>query len=402
MDLSVLVIQMGARRGYEYARMLEARDSLVRLQTSAAWVDGDHPSGLFRRFSRIGDGIIARRTVRGIPPRKVRTTFLPELVGSVLTRFNFGDEVKYRIEDSLLGASARAAGVSGVSIVLNTAGNGGIRYLEWAKRRGCRIASDIVISPTFYEVLAKERAKWPGWEPPRRFDNDAERYRRHMEKLVSISDMLISPSDTVDDGLATLKGFDARKLVRVPYGLGAAEIRRGHPEPRRVLFAGQAALRKGLPYLAEAARILKPLGYDIRVAGHASRTVKERTECSSLTFLGYLDPKQMAREFYRTDIFCLPSLAEGMASVTLEALACGVPCVVTRSAGAPVRDGHDGRIVAEGDGIATACAIRAIAEDRVLRDRMSEAALQTAAQHSLQAIGDRLQMALANLVSRDG
>jgi glycosyltransferase involved in cell wall biosynthesis len=45
------------------------------------------------------------------------------------------------------------------------------------------------------------------------------------------------------------------------------------------------------------------------------------------------------------DVFVFPSLFEGSAVVTYEALACGLPCVVTPAAGSVVRDGVEGFLV---------------------------------------------------------
>lgn len=395
MPLSVLVIQMGARRGFELAQMLESRGALAALHTSTAWREGEVPSRLYRQLSGVTDGIVKRRTVCGIPAHKVRTTFLPEPVGKLYECFGIGQQTRYQAEDWVLGRSARRAGLAGATVVLNTTGNGGTAFLHWARAQGARIATDIVITPSVYDILAEERRRWPGWEPAPNFAADAARYRRHVEAVVAVSDLLLSPSDTVDDGLATVTGFDASKLARVPYGLGNAIQQQGAPVPKRVLFAGQAGLRKGLPYLAEAARLLTPLGYDMRVAGTPSAGIQERPECAALTFLGYLGPDEMAEEFRTADVFCLPSLAEGMASVTVEALASGLPCVVTRSTGAPVRDGQDGLIVRERDGPAIAEAIRLICEDRSTRARMSEAALATASAHRLEVVRDQLYAALA-------
>ncbi|MDN2583378.1 glycosyltransferase family 4 protein [Aquibium sp. ELW1220] len=393
---------MGARRAYELARMLEDRGALAALHTSTAWREGETPSRLYSQFFGMTDSIVKRRTVLGIPAHKVRTIFLSEPVGKLCERLGTGHQTRFRVEDWVLGRSARRAGLAGASVVLNTTGNGGTAFLRWARGQGARIATDIVITPSVYDILAEERRRWPGWEPAPGFATDAVRYRRHIEEVVAVSDLLLSPSETVDDGLATVTGFDAGKLARVPYGLGSAILQAGAPVPKRVLFAGQAGLRKGLPYLAEAARLLTPLGYDIRVAGTTPAGIRERPDCAALTFLGHLGPDEMAQGFRTADVFCLPSLAEGMASVTLEALASGLPCVVTRSAGAPVRDGVDGAIVPERNGPAIAAAIRAICEDRPTRARMSEAALWTASAHRLEVVGDRLHAVLAGLVGAHG
>ena len=49
------------------------------------------------------------------------------------------------------------------------------------------------------------------------------------------------------------------------------------------------------------------------------------------------------------DVFVFPSLFEGSAVVTYEALACGLPSIVTPNAGSVVRDGVDGFHVPAGD-----------------------------------------------------
>lgn len=393
---------MGARRGYELARMLEYSGRLAALHTSTAWREGEEPSRLYRWLTGVTDAVVKRRTVQGIPGYKVQANFLPEPVGKVAQLMGLSSEARFNVEDWVLGLSARWCGLSGASVILNTTGNGGTAFLRWARRQGARIATDIVITPNVYEILAQERRRWPGWEVATGFEADVARYRRHIEKIVAVSDLLLSPSDTVDDGLATVNGFNKGKLARVPYGLGAAILQSGTPVRKRVLFAGQAGLRKGLPYLAEAARLLKPLGYEIHVAGTAPVEIRKKTECSALTFLGQLGPDEMAEAFRSADVFCLPSLAEGMASVTLEALAVGLPCVVTRSAGSPVRDGVDGLIVPERNGLSLAEAIRSICEDRMKRSRMSEAALETASAHRLEVVGDRLNAALAAMVEASG
>ncbi|BBF93876.1 glycosyltransferase family 4 protein [Blastochloris tepida] len=397
--LRVLVVQMGARRAYELARMLEQRGALAALQTSAAWPEGRVPGGLIGRILERHPGPRARRTVRGIPPEKVRTTVLPEAAGSALRALGVETERRFRVEDWLLGLEARRHGLAGANVVLNTSGNGGIGFLRWAKGQGAKIATDIVGTPLFHEIMIEERARWPDWEPEIDLRRSAKVFRAHIEAVMEISDLLLCPSATVVDGLAAFRGFDPGKVARVPYGLGAASIQVGLPVPKRILFAGRAWIGKGLPYLAEAARILGTLdpAYEIRVAGLASDRVRARPECADLTFLGHLGPDRMAEEFRTADVFCLPSLAEGMASVTLEALAHGIPCVVTRSAGSPVVDGEDGLIVPERDGVALAEAIAAIAADRAMRARMSGAALQRASEHTLDKIGSRLHAVLADL-----
>ena len=57
-------------------------------------------------------------------------------------------------------------------------------------------------------------------------------------------------------------------------------------------------------------------------------------------------PQHELYKYYgNSSVFVFPSLLEGMAYVTLEAMACGLPCIVTPNAGSIVRDGKDGFVI---------------------------------------------------------
>jgi glycosyltransferase involved in cell wall biosynthesis len=55
--------------------------------------------------------------------------------------------------------------------------------------------------------------------------------------------------------------------------------------------------------------------------------------------------KNMTQHYNNADIFVFPSLHEGSALVTYEAMSCGLPVITTRNSGSIVRDGLDGFIV---------------------------------------------------------
>jgi glycosyltransferase involved in cell wall biosynthesis len=67
------------------------------------------------------------------------------------------------------------------------------------------------------------------------------------------------------------------------------------------------------------------------------------------------------------DVFVFPSLFEGSAVVTYEALACGLPSVVTPSSGSVARDGKDGIVVPPADVEALAKAMERLGTDPELR-----------------------------------
>lgn len=388
---------MGARRNYEVARMLEDQNALSMLHTDTAWAEGSLRS---RAASRLlpHRAAVQRRTIAGLPAAKITSSVAPNIVGAFLAMVGINSERKYRIEDFILGLSRRVRGLGNADTIVSVAGNGGVDFLRYARRRGMKIAADIVITPLVHEILAEEHSRFEGWGFAPLNDQTSRRiYREHIRSLAEVCHLLICPSKFVAEGLVALAPQASEKIVIVPYSLGGNAIRRGYPEPRRVLFAGEACLRKGISYLGDAAKILRSSGIEVRVAGYASDTIRQRPELTALNFLGHLPRGRMAEEFSKADVFCLPSVAEGMASVTLEALAHGVPCIVTPACGSPIKDGVEGRVVKERDGEAIAAAISQVVGNRALRSRMSDAAIVTAKRHAPECIAPVLYGALASM-----
>jgi glycosyltransferase involved in cell wall biosynthesis len=256
--------------------------------------------------------------------------------------------------------------------------------LTAARARGLVTLTDVNIAPSTEGIVVAEQRKYPSWERP-------------VEETLTQSDKFLCPSEFVRDDLVNNFGIPPTRTRLVPYGVNPRWLLvKTSPEPGRILFAGTADLRKGVHVLAEASRILWGRGrkYRFRIAGAATAAVRERNETKAFEFVGRLPYVQMYEEFARADVVTLPSIAEGSAGVTYEALGCGIPQVVTRSAGSVARDGVEGLIVPERDPEALACAIEAVVEDRSRRDAMAQAARVRAEEHSWAAFERRLVSAI--------
>lgn len=109
-----------------------------------------------------------------------------------------------------------------------------------------------------------------------------------------------------------------------------------------VLFAAKLERRKGIHQVLEVARALPEVPF--RVAGWGDEAERiARQAPPNVTFLGYLSGEPLREEYRRSSIFILPTLAEGLPSSLLEAMAaqCAVVCSLHHDfAGARV-DGHD-------------------------------------------------------------
>lgn len=396
-----MVIQMGARRNYVYARQLHEAGLLHSLVCDAAWA-GEAPPPLLALAGLLAPhrrGALARRRVHALPPDRLRSSLAPVLVQPLMRLMSV--ERGYAFQDDVLGAQVTDRDLSSVRAIVNYQGNGG-RLLARAKRRGVRVATDFIITPRQWEIEAGERLRWPGWETGRLRPEMVTFYRQRMESLLEVSDIYLCPSATVARDLSGLRNFHAERVRTLPYGPSMVDIVEAKPVAGRILFTGAAGLRKGLPYLAEAAAILRRTAPDISivVAGHAPAQVRNRPETAALTFLGHLDRAAMAGEFARADVFCLPSLAEGSPTSIFEALAQGLPVVTTAAAGSVVEHGIDGLIVPERDSAAIAHAVSTIVSDRKLRTQMSAAARSKAKNYSDDLVGARFISTMRELLAQ--
>jgi len=79
----------------------------------------------------------------------------------------------------------------------------------------------------------------------------------------------------------------------------------------------------------------------------------------------------------RADVFALTSRYEGFGNVLVEAMACGVPVVATRSAGTleVITPGADGLVVDQHEPAAFASALASVIDNSELRAQMSATAL---------------------------
>lgn len=135
-----------------------------------------------------------------------------------------------------------------------------------------------------------------------------------------------------------------RPESRAGFGLG--------PDDLVVGFVGRLAAIKGLPSLLEAIRQLAP-SYPAKLLVIGDGPQRQEYEDAART-LGISDRviftgerRDIATALSTMDVFCLPSLSEGLPNALLEAMAAAVPIVATSVGGVPdvIRDEDTGLLV---------------------------------------------------------
>jgi len=172
-------------------------------------------------------------------------------------------------------------------------------------------------------------------------------------------DYFIAPSDHVVKECKKL-GIPPRKIIKNPFGVDIENYVPGKKSSKfTCLFVGVLERRKGIEYLLKAWKKLNLTDAELLICGRKTKTtekiIKRLGGSKTVRFLGQVKHNKLPQIYQECSLFVFPSLKEGSAKVTYEAMATGLPVITTPNAGSVVRDGKDGFIVPEKD-------TRAIAE----------------------------------------
>jgi UDP-glucose:(heptosyl)LPS alpha-1,3-glucosyltransferase len=204
---------------------------------------------------------------------------------------------------------------------------------------------------------------------------------------------VIAASQMVKDEIVNLYGYPADEIDIVRNGVPLEKFR-VDPQLREktredlklkqdqtaLLFAGSGWERKGLLFATEAAALCGDRRIRLLVAGRGNQRLYKSKR---VKFLG--EVKDLVRVYAAADIFILPTIYDPFSNACLEALACGLPVITTRSNGFSeiIENGMHGSVVDHaGDLHALGDAIR-LWSDPSRRAAARSANIQRAAQFDI-------------------
>jgi len=206
------------------------------------------------------------------------------------------------------------------------------------------------------------------------------------EKIIYVSDRAYARS-------MTWKYSPKKRSVVIPNGvelpLGAIAKRNirnllGTPQERIVLcFVGRLEPQKGLDILINALRLIpQPVLDTLELWVVGTGSVKHNIELLSqslklqnhVRFLGYQENTKIY--LAESDIFMLPSNYEALSISLLDAMAHGLPCIVTDTGenSRLITHGVDGFVVPIGNARALSSLLAVLATDSAMRERMGRSA----------------------------
>ena len=215
---------------------------------------------------------------------------------------------------------------------------------------------------------------------------------RRVDALLTVSEALASVARSLGGPRVRPRviynGVDPTRF-RPADDRAAARRKMGLPEAGVLaLFVGRVEAEKGAAELFEAFRDVAAARADLHlvVVGEGPLLEPARAELARaglgarLHAPGRLPHEAIAGCMQAADLLLLPSWAEGMPNVVLEAMSTGLPCLVTPAGGVTeaVQDGYNGRVVPLRDARALASALADLAGSAAARRELGEAALRTA------------------------
>lgn len=179
------------------------------------------------------------------------------------------------------------------------------------------------------------------------------------------------------------------------------DIRVGSPP--RLVFAGRFQPQKNLIALVHILSELRHLPWTCALVGDGPLRAQVEAEIDRMdlaerfTVPGWVTPEEVLDWFSRADLLFMPSLAEGLPMVGVQALAMGLAIVASRVGGMGelVREGENGYLCAPFDRSCFREALADLLQDPGRLERFRLRSLRQAGQYQIDRVGERYEAVLA-------
>jgi starch synthase len=395
-ELAVLLSHPTGNQNVRNAlRSLVDHHMLAEFCTTIAW-DPDSP---WNRLvpSRLS-AQLERRSYEGVPQERISCVPAREIVrlgarSSILNRLLCSGERPfsiigvYRHFDNKVARRLREIRPRAVYAYEG----GALQTFREAKRQGI---TTIYEQPSSYwywvrSLLSEEAQRRPEYAELLPNLKDSTGHLRWKDQELSLADYVIVPSQHVR---RTLAGAVSDEKIRVvSYGAPAPTERRhvacDPNRPLKVLFVGGLTQHKGIGYLLDAIDLVAS-GVELTLVGRRLQAnARVDAACRRWRWFESVPHHRVLELMSEADVLVLPSFGEGFGLVVTEALACGLPVIVTPNVGAAdlIRDGREGFIVPLRSAEAIAQRLDLLRRNRDQLAEMSRHAQVTAAQNGWEA-----------------
>lgn len=344
-----------------------------------------------REHLPFGDPIAEELRRRQVPDAlegaRVRSAAAPhELLNVSARRLRVPDRTIRRLADWRDAAFdtvvARRLDGSSAALVAYAAAE---RTLESAVRRGIRTVVDHPVAHHAFDeaLLQEEQRLVPEYASTMQFHRPSESRKRRVNQELEQADHVLALSDFhrrtfIDSGVAE------EKVLRAPlFGVDGTQFTPGERTERRefrVIFVGQITQRKGISYVVEAFQRAGIPSSELLLLGRPYGGSEPWRGTPGIRHVDMVAPWETPALYRSADVFVLPALSDACPRAVLEAMASGIPVIVSTNTGTAdaVADGESGYVVPIRDATAIAERLLELHRDPDRRVRMGQAARRRA------------------------
>ncbi len=391
---STLVTHPGRQHSHQLARALHECDRLAGYWTGVPAADPDEKSPLYRLLANFSP----QPTV-GIPGRSTKHNVAMPLVRRVAEVIAGPAEVtdwRHRAAAWFDAWAARRLPADLDAVVCYE--NGARETFRAAKEQGG--TTTILDAASFHHTWQDT------FYDPVESDAVHRRINSRKDAEVELADHILTVSELARESYIDA-GVPPERVTSVPMGADLSafapreDVTSDSSEPFTFLFAGQAGQRKGVDVLLSASSRLAEEGalHRLQFAGGRDEQLFRDTN-APIEALGYLKRPELAAAFRRVDVLVLPSRHDSFGRVVVEALATGLPVLVSEHVGAKeaITEGETGWVVPAEDEDALADQMCWCIEHPEQVRSMRDACVDTAQDYSWTAYRERVTDVLATVI----
>lgn len=273
----------------------------------------------------------------------------------------------------------------------------GLASAHKAKLMGSIVICDVRSQFPDYQLrLIKEEYQHLGlnYNPPPLLFNERNKAE------YAISDYIIVASSFSKRTFVN-SGYDPQKIFVVPYGVDTDQFFLKNDDfsstKFRVLYVGSIVPQKGIHYLIKAFTELNLANAELLLIGSIDPMMLPYVEQVigrnvNIHHIDHMPKSELPKYYNSASVFVLPSLADSWGLVVTEAMACGLPVIVTENTGSNeiVRDDYNGYVVPIRDAEAIQERLLYLYDHPKKRQEMGKAAIRSISEYNWERYSERL------------
>ncbi len=198
-----------------------------------------------------------------------------------------------------------------------------------------KIIQDVPIAPPKYLISIEENL------------NIKHAKDQNFINSIQYIDQFIAPSEFVKQVLVKHYQILENKITIIPFGVNSKEFKPDKKDNSKIkfIFAGSITERKGVPLLIEAWKELNLPNAELILCGRVYKNTAKLLKNSEKYNIKTPGHVNILKYLQQADVFVFPSLNEGSAKATYEAMACGLPLITTFNAGSIAENNKEAIII---------------------------------------------------------